>query len=182
MRLRTQLMIVALGCLMLTGCVKDSVDLVDRNWHTFTYQGWVPFLAFTLTIAGGAYSWSVRHYGWRANVGMATAAVFFFIVVPSICLDWVTVNTQHFEGRIGLWFFPTRFDVPFDEVSSVRITISKAQARRSGPQKNESIRITLKSGEHIHLPGSNHVVAAARDLILGQILARKVSINRFQEP
>ena len=50
--------------------------------------------------------------------------------MPSLFLDRVKVDSDHFETRTGFWFAPTKHNVPFDGLGEIRHVTYQTRGRR----------------------------------------------------
>src|SRR5215216_4888232 len=65
-------------------------------------------------------------------LGLIATPVLILFLVPSLVLDHATVDAQHFEGRYGFWFAPTRYDLRYADLDHIDLVSWEERKRRGG--------------------------------------------------
>jgi hypothetical protein len=120
-------LLIACGGALLCGCVDESVQGETTVW---TFAWWVPLAALVLAGAGGAIGWRVRKQWRRVGYGLLIGAGLTIpFLAPMLMRDRVTVDAERFTLRTGFWFYPTRHDVRFDDLSRIELQETKRWSR-----------------------------------------------------
>jgi hypothetical protein len=154
------------------GCVRESVG---EDGKTFTYELYVPALLFVGGIAAAVAGWYLRsgRFGWVLMIGGVVSTLGF---APSMFLDKVTVDNNHFTIRTGIWGLTNVKDVAFDNLKTVVLTKEETRGRRGRTSTSYYLLCHCKDGTSPKVPLNNQVCDAAALDILTQIKDHNVPI------
>jgi hypothetical protein len=145
-RTLTCLRVVAIACLLgVGGCVDRTVK--GNNVAEYGFSWWVG----TLVVLGGLLAmplgWVLRRSSRRLMVvGLVLGPVLLLLIGPPMFLDGVTVDDRHFEGRYGVWFSPTRFNVAYADLDHINVVTWQERSRRGGTRTKQRLDCVGKAG------------------------------------
>lgn len=165
---------LAIFCLAMSGCTK-KIETDQTVVHC--YESWVGFAGVAVGIGASIFGWFIKSSagfrGWLFFI-MAMAGTVMFS--PFGFFDHVTVSPDRLQVQWGFWTFPTKHDIPFDNVNSVALTESSSVSRR-GRRTNYRLEFQLKDGKKESLTATNTLMEAAADDLTQQLAARGIMIN-----
>jgi hypothetical protein len=164
--------VLAAVVLLQTGCVHEAVN---GSAKTYTYQLYVPILLFFGGIAAAVGGFFLRQnrFGWVMMIGGPIAAIGF---APSMFMERITVDDQHFTVRGGIWGMTNVHDIRFAELQMVNITKEVTTGRRGRKNVSYYLLCNNKNGTSAKVPVNNDIAEAAAAAILAQFDAHKVTI------
>jgi hypothetical protein len=113
-----------------------------------------------------------RRFLW---VGLLATPLLILFLVPSLVLDHATVDAEHFEGRYGFWFAPTRYNVRYADLDHIDLVSWEERKRRGGTRTKQRLDCVSKSGATTTVQVGD-LVRHARDEILDNAVARGVKV------
>jgi hypothetical protein len=154
--------ILALCLLGAGGCVRESLDGQVR---TFRFEWWVPAAGVAVCLGAVGAGLFLRQIVARLGDGLLIVAVLLLLLlVPSLFLDRVTVDSEQFDLRTGFWFIPTRHHVTFDQLTQIELT-KRSRATRRGTQTDYDLVCHKRSGEAERVPVGDLMEYAVQSIL-----------------
>ncbi len=161
-RPRLWMWLVAIGCLVSSGCVTKSVSDAGTSVH---YDWWLPIGILVAGILFVPMGWVAKEHSARFGWGLIIAGPILALVFgPSMLLERVLVRDNGFDVHSGIWGMTAKQTVDFDSVKSCRIVEEDTGGRRS--RRIEVLLFDRDSGPAARLPLNNDVKIEARKEIL----------------
>ncbi len=171
-------MLVALLVPLLSGCVDREVkgDAVE-----FSFSSWVPLTVLLVGLASAPIGLMFRESSKKALwVGLIMSPVLLLGVLPSIFLDYAKVDSEHFEGRYGIWFTPTKFDVKYSDLNHIDHVTFETRGRRGRKSTKYRLDCVSKSGQ-VQKVSLGDLMKHARDDVLERAVAAGVGVREVDE-
>ena len=128
----------------LTGCVDRSVS-GDTSTYSFTFGAIIG--VFFAGIGAAPLGWMLRGASRRIMVvGLIASPVILVLLWPPLFLDKVKVDSNHFEGRYGLWWSPTKFDVKYADLDHIDRVIYEERGRKGRKSTKQRLECVSKNG------------------------------------
>jgi hypothetical protein len=164
--------LVVSSVLLLTGCVKETVD---GDKHIYTYELWAPLLILVVGLAAVPAGWFLRNnrFGWALMILGPIAALGF---APTLFLERTTVDPQGFHVKTGIWGMTAAHQVRFDDLQTIRLTKEISRGRRGRKNTNYYMVCCRKDGTEAKVPLGNSLVEKAIDQIKIGIDAHSINV------
>ena len=163
---------------LMSGCVDREVkgDAVE-----FSFEGWVGMTVLLVGLAAAPIGLMLRE-SWKKGmwVGLVMSPVLLLGVMPSMFLDYAKVDSQHFEGRYGIWFAPTKFDVKYADLNHIDHVTYETRGRRGRKSTKYRLDCVTKSGQ-VQKVSLGDMMKEARDDILERASAAGVAVRDVDE-
>ena len=134
----------SLLALTAAGCVDRDVN---GDQVAYGYSWWVPVVVLLVALVALPLGLlTVRRsarFGWAMFILAPVLAVFVF---PMMILDYVKVDSDHFEARYGFWVAPSRPNVRFDDLTELRHVTWKERGRRGRMTTKHKLLCVHKGG------------------------------------
>src|SRR5262249_39865778 len=123
-------------CLLTAGCyVKET----SGDQTTYTFAAWPGILIIVGALLVAPIGLLVRQintaFGWGLVVAGPLAAV---AIGPAFFNDQVIVDGNHFEGRVGFWFAPTRWNIAYGDIRAITV-VEKVEQRGTRTSTSTSL-------------------------------------------
>ena len=172
------LTLVAVLVPLMSGCFDREVkgDAVE-----FSYSSWVPITVLLVGLAAAPVGLMLRE-SWKKGMwlGLIMSPVLLLGVLPSMFLDYAKVDSEHFEGRYGIWFTPTKFDVKYSDLSRIDHVTYQTRGRRGRKNTNFRLDCVSKSGQ-VQKVSLGDMLKHAREDILERASAAGVAVREVDE-
>lgn len=172
------LTLVALLVPLMSGCVEREVkgDVVE-----ISFADWVPITVLLVGLAAAPIGIMLRQ-SWKKGMwlGLIMSPVLLFLVLPSMFLDYARIDSQHFEGRYGIWFAPTKFDLRYADLSHIDYVIFEQRGRRGRKSTKYRLDCVSKSGQ-VQKVSLGDMLKEARDDILARAAAAGVAVREVDQ-
>jgi hypothetical protein len=157
--------------LLQTGCVSETVSGSEK---IYTYQLYVSLLLFLggIGAAVGGFFLRSNRFGWVLMIGGPIAAIGF---APTMFMEKITVDHQHFTVRNGFWGM-SREDVVFDDLQMVNLTKEETRGRRGRKNVHYYLVCHRKNGTNAKIKVNNDVAEAAAEAIGTQFGEHNISV------
>jgi hypothetical protein len=170
---------LVLGSILLVGgCVEREVkgDAVE-----FSYAMWAPITVLLVGLAAAPIGLLLRNSSKRATwIGLILSPVLLIGLLPGMFMDYAKVDDNHFEGRYGIWFAPTKFNIAYSDLSHIDHTIYTTRGRRGRKNTNERLDCAMKSGE-VQKVSLGTMLKEAKEDIFDRAQAAKVPVRLNDE-
>ena len=178
--------VVLLAVVMaLAFCAGGCVDReVNGDEATYSFSWWVPTLATLAVVIGVPVGLLLRNVRTRrrAGWGVLVAALIAGVgLVPSLFLDRVKVDSDHFETRTGFWFAPTKHNVPFDGLGEIRHVTYQTRGRRGRKTTKHKLVCVRDDGAVADTVQLGDLARRATPEILERAQDRLVRVTTAQE-
>ena len=163
---------------LLSGCVDREVkgDVVS-----FSYAAWAPLLVLLIGLAAAPVGLMLRNSSKRAAwLGMILSPVLLFVLLPGMFLDYAKVDSEHFEGRYGIWIAPTKFDIRYSDLSRIDHVVYETRGRRGRKNTNYRFDCVMKSGQ-VQKVNLGAILKEARDEIAERAGKAGVAVRDVDE-
>jgi len=171
--------VAVIACLLsLGGCVDRTVE---GNAAVYSFSWWVGALVVLVGLLALPLGWGLRRRSGRLMVlGLIFGPVLLLLVGPPMFLDEVRVDDRHFEGRYGVWFNPTRFNVAYADLDHVNVVTWQERTRRGGRRTKQRLDCVGKAGATTTIPLGD-LLKHARDEVLERAHAAGVRVFETSE-
>jgi|GEM_PF-1406428 len=167
------LLVVALLCLVLSGCTRKSVD---GEVTTVVYETWVAILAILGGVGAAVLSFVFRSRGLQLWVLLIASVLATLLFLPFGFVDYVRVSPERLETRWGFWCFPTLHNIAFDDVRGVQLTKKVSSGRRGRKNTSYNLDFQLADGRVESISATNDLVEEAVDEILQPLAERGIHL------
>jgi hypothetical protein len=157
---------VSLLALAAGGCVDRTVN-GDEVGYSFSW--WVPVAVLLGALAALPLGFIIclrsarsARFGWAL---MILALVLALLVFPSMILDKVKVDVDHFEARYGVWFAPSRPNVRFEDLRELRRVTYTERGRRGRVLTKHKLVCVHNDGHQESVPLDNLLRRAEPDIV-----------------
>jgi hypothetical protein len=158
----------------LTGCVDRTVS---GDTTTYSFALWVIATVALVGLAAAPLGWVFRRASKRwLVIGLIATPVVLLFLWPSLLLDKVRIDSNHFEGRYGLWFKPTTFDVRYADLDHIDLVTYEERGRRGRKNTKQRLECVSKSG-HTTKVALGDLLKHSRDEVLIRATAAGVPIR-----
>ena len=141
------------------------------------FESWVGFAGIVVGIAASIFGWFIKSSGgFRGWIFFIIAVVGTVTFSPFGFVDHVTVSADRLQTQWGFWIFPTKHDIPFDNVSGVALTKSTSVSRR-GRRTNYHLEFQLNDGKKESLTATNTLMEAASEDLMLRLATRGIIVN-----
>jgi hypothetical protein len=119
------------------GCVDRSVN---GDQITYDYAWWAPVMALLIGLVALPAGLALRKHSGRVGGGLLILSpILALFIFPTLLLDKVKVDPQHFEDRYGIWFMPSTHNVRFDDLREIRLVTYQTRTRRGGRRTKQKL-------------------------------------------
>ena len=130
---------------LLGGCVDREVK---GDAVSFSYAIWAPLLVLLIGLVAAPIGFMLRNSSKRgAWLGIILSPVLLLVLLPGMFLDYAKVDSEHFEGRYGIWIAPTKFDIRYSDLSRIDHVVYETRGRRGRKNTNYRFDCVMKSGQ-----------------------------------
>jgi hypothetical protein len=155
----------------MSGCYNREVTGETTTYSAAIWAGLLVILGGLCAIPIGLV---ITARTWRGWLVVAVGPIISFTIGPSLLLDTVKVDANHFECRYGAWWSPSQFNIRFDELQSMQHIVEEKQGRR-GKTYNHYLICNYKNG-HSTKVSVGDLMKQALDDILNRARARNVPV------
>jgi hypothetical protein len=139
-------------CASLAGCVEQATA---NDTTVFRFERWLPLTVLAASLAGLPLAWLIRTKIARLGYGLLILIpIMLVVVVPGLWGDRVSVDHDGFSLKTGFWFSPTRCDVRFDEVQTIR-HVSYIERGRRGDVRKYKLIVQSRRGHTQSVPSGD---------------------------
>jgi hypothetical protein len=149
--------------LFLTGCVDKTVS---GDTATFSFAFWAIALVFVIGLAAAPLGWMMRRTSMRFTIiGIIAAPVLLVIFLPGLIMHKVKVDSNHFEGRSGIWISPTVFNIRYADLDHIDVVTYETRGRRGRITTKQRLEIVSKRGGTTTLQADDLMKQAGQEII-----------------
>ena len=163
----------------LTGCYERTTK--PDGTAVYSATTWAILTAVVCGLVAAPVGYALRGVSRRILwIGVIASPLLILLLVPSLLLDHATVDAQHFEGRYGFWFAPTRYNLRYADLDHIDVVSWEERKRRGGTRTKQRLECVSKSGQTTTVQVGD-LVRHARDEILENALAQRVRVSERHE-
>ena len=170
----TRFALLALPLAFLAGCVKEQTD---GSSSTFTYELWVPALIFLGGVAAAPLGWVLRQKSGRLGWGLMIAGpVAALVFAPTMFLDKIVVDADHFQVRTGIVGMAETHSIKFADLKAVHLTVKTSRGRRGRKTTKEYLVCESKTGNRTEVEMSGRLATAAARPLAVQFANHQIEV------